>query len=97
VALRAEADEVPYDPAVATSDIVRQSTLALIDALETVVHGLPAGSPIAAVPTDDYLEKRERGSRLSPISSRRSGRRCSAGRSPHGALTRSRCSTAMSG
>jgi hypothetical protein len=57
VALRAEADEVPYDPAVATSDIVRQSTLALIDALETVVHGLPAGSPIAAVLTDDYLEK----------------------------------------
>jgi hypothetical protein len=57
VTLRAEADEVPYDPAVATSDIVRQSTLALIDALETVVHGLPAGSPIAAVLTDDYLEK----------------------------------------
>lgn len=37
MALRAEADEVPYDPAVATSDIIRQSTLALIDALETVV------------------------------------------------------------
>ena len=45
-----------YDPAVATNDIVRQNALARIDTVQALVHGLPAGSPIAAVLTDNYIQ-----------------------------------------
>jgi len=41
---------------VATNDIVRQNALARIDAVQALVHALPAGSPIAAVLTDAYLQ-----------------------------------------
>jgi hypothetical protein len=58
-ALRAEADCIPYDPAVATNDIVRQNALARIDEVQAIVHGLPAGRPIAAVLTDDYLQEQK--------------------------------------
>lgn len=56
---RAEGDVLPYDPAVATNDIVRQNALARIDAVQALVHGLPAGSPIAAVLTADYIQEQK--------------------------------------
>jgi hypothetical protein len=58
-ALRAGADGLPYDPAVATNDIVRQNALARIDEVQALVHDLPAGSPIAAVLTDDYIQEQK--------------------------------------
>jgi hypothetical protein len=42
--LRAEAGGLPYDRAVATDNDVRQNALARIDAVQALVHGLPAGS-----------------------------------------------------
>ena len=50
---------LPYDPAVAANDIVRQNALARIDAVQALVHGLPTGSPIAAVLTDDYIQEQK--------------------------------------
>jgi hypothetical protein len=57
--LRAEADGVPYDPAVATDDIVRQNALARIDVVQAMVHDLPTDSPIATVLTDGYIQKQK--------------------------------------
>jgi hypothetical protein len=47
---------LPYDPSVATNDIVRKNALARIDVVQELVHDLPIGSPIAAVLTNDYLQ-----------------------------------------
>ena len=57
---RAGVGGLPYDRAVATNDVVRQNALARIDAVQAVVHALPAGSPIAAVLTDAYLQEQRK-------------------------------------
>jgi len=58
--LGAEAGGLPYDRAVATNDIGRQNALATIDAVQALAHGLPVGSPIAAVLTDPYLQEQRK-------------------------------------
>ncbi len=49
-----------YDPVVATNELVRQNAQARIDAVQALVHGMSADSPIAAVLTDYYIQEQKK-------------------------------------